>query len=58
MVGKKEQMPLVYTEDDMAAMRKVGEAFAPRNNINPGKIFPDGHRHHAEAHRHTPGMFA
>ena len=55
---KKEQMPLVYTEDDMAAMRRVRDAFAPRNNINPGKIFPDGHRHHAAAHRAAPGMFA
>ena len=55
---KKEQMPLVYSEEDMAVMRKVRDAFAPRNNINPGKIFPDGHRHHAEAHRPAPGMYA
>ena len=55
---KKEQMPLVYTEEDMAAMRRVRDAFAPRNNINPGKIFPDGHRHHAAAHRPAPGMYA
>ena len=55
---KKEQMPLVYTEEDMAVMRKVRDAFAPRNNINPGKIFPDGHRHQAEAHRPAPGMYA
>ena len=55
---KKEQMLLVYSEDDMAVMRKVRDAFAPRNNINPGKIFPDGHRHHAEAHRPAPGMYA
>ncbi len=55
---KKEQMPLVYTEDDMAAMLRVRDAFAPRNNVNPGKIFPDGHRHHAAPHRAAPGMFA
>jgi glycolate oxidase len=55
---KKEQMPLVYTAEDMAVMRRVRDAFAPRNNINPGKIFPDGHRHHAAAHRPTPGMYA
>ena len=55
---KKEQMPLVYTEDDMVAMRRVRDAFAPRNNINPGKIFPDGHRHPAAAHRPAPGMYA
>jgi len=55
---KKEQMPLVYTPEDMDVMRRVREAFAPANNINPGKIFPDGHRHHAAAHRPAPGMYA
>ncbi len=55
---KKEQMPLVYTEEDMAAMRRVRDAFAPGNNINPGKIFPDGHSRHAVAHRPAPGLYA
>ena len=55
---KKEQMPLVYSEEDMAAMRRVRDAFAPGNRINPGKIFPDGVRHAAAPHRPTPGMFA
>ena len=55
---KKEQMPLVYSEEDMAAMRRVRDAFAPGNRINPGKIFPDGVRHTAAPHRPTPGMFA
>ena len=53
---KKEQMPLVYSEEDMAVMRRVRDAFAPGNRINPGKIFPDGTRHAASAHRPTPGM--
>ena len=39
---KKEFMPLVYTDADMAAMQRVREAFAPENRLNPGKIFPDG----------------
>ena len=39
---KKEFMPLVYTDADMAAMQRVREAFAPQNRLNPGKIFPDG----------------
>ena len=39
---KKEFMPLVYTDDDMAAMQRLRAAFAPRNRLNPGKIFPDG----------------
>ena len=55
---KKEQMPLVHTEEDMAAMRRVRDAFAPHNNINPGKIFPDGHRHTVASHRPAPGMYA
>jgi glycolate oxidase len=55
---KKEQMPLVYTPEDMRVMRQVRDAFAPRNNINPGKIFPDGHRRHAASHRPVPGMYA
>ena len=55
---KKEQMPLVFSPDDMAAMRLVRDAFAPENRINPGKIFPDGHRHAPAAHRPAPGMYA
>jgi glycolate oxidase len=53
---KKEQMPLVYSEEDMAVMRRVRDAFAPGNRINPGKIFPDGTRHTPAAHRPAPGM--
>ena len=55
---KKEQMPLVFSPEDMAAMRLVRDAFAPENRINPGKIFPDGHRHSPAAHRPAPGMYA
>ena len=55
---KKEQMPLVYTEADMSVMRRIRDAFAPRNNLNPGKIFPDGHRHQARPHQPAPGMYA
>jgi len=39
---KKEYMPLVFTEADMAAMKQVRHAFAPANRLNPGKIFPGG----------------
>lgn len=38
---KKQFMPLVFTEEDLAAMRRVRAAFAPENRLNPGKIFPD-----------------
>ena len=53
---KKEQMPLVYSEDDMIAMRQVRDAFAPQNRLNPGKIFPGGPPHQPAAHRASPGM--
>ncbi len=39
---KKQFMPLVFTDEDLAAMRLVRDAFAPANRLNPGKIFPDG----------------
>ena len=39
---KKQFMPLVYTEQDMATMKLVRDSFAPSNLLNPGKIFPDG----------------
>lgn len=38
---KKQFMPLVFTEEDLEAMRRVRAAFAPENRLNPGKIFPD-----------------
>ena len=53
---KKEQMPLVFSSDDMAAMISVREAFAPENHLNPGKIFPDGKKHTPSAHPAAPGM--
>jgi glycolate oxidase len=39
-IEKREDMPLVFTEDDLAAMQKVRRAFNPDNLCNPGKIFP------------------
>lgn len=58
---KKEFMPLVYTDADMAAMQRVREAFAPGNRLNPGKIFPDGSYYRpAGAHpaAHRVGLYA
>ena len=54
---KKEQMPLVFSEEDMKAMLRVREAFAPSNGLNPGKIFPGGPPHQPSAHRAGPGMY-
>ena len=53
---KKELMPLVYTDEDMDAMRGVRDAFAPENRLNPGKVFPDGTHYHPPARRPEPGL--
>ena len=34
------EMPLIFTEADLHAMRGVREAWNPRGLCNPGKIFP------------------
>jgi glycolate oxidase len=39
---KKEYMPLLFTEDDMLAMRWLKDAFAPKGLLNPLKVFPTG----------------
>ena len=39
---KNELMPLLFSEDDLAAMRKVKDAFGSGANFNPGKLFPTG----------------
>jgi glycolate oxidase len=39
-IEKREDMPLVFTELDMAAMQNVRSVFNPQNLCNPGKIFP------------------
>ncbi len=37
---KRDFMPLMYTDDDLEAMRKVKRVFDPDGLVNPGKIFP------------------
>jgi glycolate dehydrogenase FAD-linked subunit len=37
---KMDYMPLIFTEADLHAMRRVREAFNPRGLCNPGKILP------------------
>jgi glycolate oxidase len=39
-VEKRDDMPLVFTELDMAAMLKVRAVFNAQNLCNPGKVFP------------------
>ena len=39
-IEKREYMPLLFTEDDLQAMRWLRDAFAPKGSLNPGKVFP------------------
>jgi glycolate oxidase len=37
---KSELMPLLFSDDDFALMRRVHDAFNPNCSLNPGKVFP------------------
>jgi glycolate oxidase len=39
-IEKREEMGLVFSELDMAAMQKVRAVFNPQQLCNPGKVFP------------------
>ena len=39
---KQEQMPLMFSEDDLSAMAALKIAFRTNDLFNPGKIFPTG----------------
>tara|TARA_B100001123_G_scaffold312994_1_gene350106 strand:- start:149 stop:1591 length:1443 start_codon:yes stop_codon:yes gene_type:complete len=39
---KKDFMPLVFNDEDLASMMKLKDTFAPGGLLNPGKMFPDG----------------
>ena len=41
---KRDFMPLVFTEDDLAAQACVRSAFDPPGRMNPQKVLPDGAR--------------
>jgi len=41
-IEKREYMPLLFSEADLAAMRRVKEVFDPRGLLNPHKMFPTG----------------
>lgn len=40
-VEKLQEMPFVFSERDLAAMRKIKRAFDPHNIYNPGKVVPE-----------------
>jgi len=39
-VSKRGYMPLMYSADELAAMREIKELFDPNGLLNPGKILP------------------
>jgi glycolate oxidase len=39
---KSELMPLLFSDDDFALMRRIHDAFNPAGLLNPGKVFPLG----------------
>jgi len=39
---KQDQMPLMFSEEDMAAMSMLKIAFQTEDSFNPGKVFPTG----------------
>jgi glycolate oxidase len=47
-MDKAEKLALLFTPDDLAAMRAVRRVFDPRALMNPDKVFPSG------GHRHAP----
>jgi glycolate dehydrogenase FAD-linked subunit len=41
---KKDLMPLIFSQDDVAQMQRIKEAFDPHGLCNPGKVFPTAGR--------------
>src|SRR5215467_8244099 len=41
---KKDLMPLIFSQDDVAQMQRVKDAFDPNGLCNPGKMFPTAGR--------------
>jgi glycolate oxidase len=41
---KKDLMPLIFTQADMAQMQRIKDAFDPNGLCNPGKMFPTAGR--------------
>jgi glycolate oxidase len=37
---KNEQMPMLFTEDDLEVMKRLRDAFNPDGVLNPEKILP------------------
>lgn len=54
---KKESLPMMYSEDDQAQMKKVRDVFNPQHLLNPHKVFPSGSTcGEVKMNRSTPGV--
>jgi FAD/FMN-containing dehydrogenase len=51
---KKEFMPLLFGEDDLALLGRVRDAIDPKHLANPGKILPDAPRAKAPPNTASP----
>ncbi|MGA7327184.1 MAG: FAD-linked oxidase C-terminal domain-containing protein [Rhodomicrobium sp.] len=43
-VEKRDLMPIMFSEEDLAQQQRVKCAFDPNHRLNPGKVFPTLHR--------------
>jgi glycolate oxidase len=41
-IEKNELMPLIFSQDDLAMMKRIKEVFNPQGVLNPGKVLPTG----------------
>ena len=41
---KKDLMPLIFSQADMAVMQRIKDALDPKGLCNPGKVFPTAGR--------------
>ena len=41
-IEKNELMPLIFSEEDLALMRRLKSVFNPQGLLNPGKLLPSG----------------
>jgi FAD/FMN-containing dehydrogenase len=51
---KREEMCLVFNDEDLAAMSRVRAAWDPKRRLNPGKLIPVRGCREARTHAHSP----
>jgi FAD/FMN-containing dehydrogenase len=41
-IEKNELMPMIFSGEDLAMMRRTKDVFNPSGSLNPGKVLPSG----------------